>query len=243
MRYVLSRESREVLRRLTASKVLRAFDFDGTLAPIVGDPDRARMRAGTRRLLRRLASDYPCVVISGRSRADLRNKLAGTGIRRMIGNHGAEPWKGEPGVRRQTAQWYSVLAKELLPLDGVRVENNGLSVTVHYRRCPLKGQARSQILQVASSFQGARLISGKEAISIVSKTAPNKGAALREELDRLGCHRALYIGDDETDEDVFTLDERLQILTIRVGRSLTSRAAYFIRSQNEIDEFLRVLLS
>ena len=87
------------------------------------------------------------------------------------------------------------------------------------------------------------MISGKEAISIVSETAPNKGAALREELDRLGCHRALYIGDDETDEDVFTLDERLQILTIRVGRSLTSRAAYFIRSQNEIDEFLRVLLS
>jgi trehalose-phosphatase len=136
-----------------------------------------------------------------------------------------------------------VLAKELFPLGGVRVENNGLSVTVHYRRCPLKAQARSQIVQVASSFQGARLISGKEAISIVSKTAPNKGAALREELDRLGCDRALCIGDDETDEDVFTLDARLQILTIRVGRSLTSRAAYFIRSQNEIDEFLRVLLS
>src|ERR1035441_1718695 len=87
-----------------------------------------------RRLLRRLASVYPCVVISGRSRADLRNKLAGTGIRRTIGNHGAEPWKGEPGVRWQTAQWYSVLAKELFPLGGVRVENNGLSVTVHYRR-------------------------------------------------------------------------------------------------------------
>ncbi len=96
MLYVLSRKSKTLLRELTASKALLAFDFDGTLAPIVDDPGRARMRSRTRRLLRRLASAYPCAVISGRSRADLRERLAGTGIRRTIGNHGAEPWEVRP---------------------------------------------------------------------------------------------------------------------------------------------------
>ena len=75
MRYVLTRKSEEAVRRFLASPVLLAFDFDGTLAPIVGDPDRARLRPATRRLLRRVADAWPCVVISGRSRADVERKL------------------------------------------------------------------------------------------------------------------------------------------------------------------------
>jgi len=243
MLYALSRKSVAIFRELTESKALLAFDFDGTLAPIVDDPARARMRPSTRRLLGRLASTYPCVVISGRSRADLRDRLTGTGIRRTIGNHGAEPWEGAAALRDLIAQWNAVLAKELLPLRGVRIENKQFSVTVHYRQSPSKTRAHAQILKAARSLPGARLICGKQAVSIVSEDAPNKGTALRAEMDRRRCDRTLYVGDDETDEDVFALDEGLHLLTIRVGQSRTSRAAYFIRNQGQIDKLLRVLLS
>ena len=71
MKSLLAPQNRSVLRRLVRGRVLLAFDFDGTLAPIVADPPAARLRPRTRRLLAEVARKYPCVVISGRSRADV----------------------------------------------------------------------------------------------------------------------------------------------------------------------------
>jgi trehalose 6-phosphate phosphatase len=243
MRYVLTRKSEEAVRRFLASPVLLAFDFDGTLAPIVGDPDRARLRPATRRLLRRVAEAWPCVVISGRSRADVRNKLFGTGIRRTFGNHGAEPWADARRARKQVARWGASLAKDLANLSGIRIDNHRLSVTVHYRHCDPRASARSQILDAARMLPEARLICGKLAVSVIPARAPNKGTALRAELARLACDRALYVGDDETDEDVFALDRGIRLLSVRVGRKHRSRAQYFLRNQAEIDEFLRILIA
>jgi trehalose 6-phosphate phosphatase len=243
MRYVLTRRSEEAVRRFLASPVLLAFDFDGTLAPIVGDPDRARLRSATRRLLRRVAEAWPCVVISGRSRADVANRLSGTGIHRTFGNHGAEPWADARGARKQVARWGASLAKDLANLSGIRIENHRLSVTVHYRYCDPRASARSQILDTARALPEARLICGKLAVSVIPARAPNKGTALRAEMARLACDRALYVGDDETDEDVFALDRGIRLLSVRVGRKVRSRAQYFLRNQAEIDEFLRILIA
>jgi trehalose-6-phosphatase len=49
------------------------------------------------------------------------------------------------------------------------------------------------------------------------------------------------VGDDETDEDVFALDQPGRLLTIRVGRKPGSRADYYLESQAGIDPFLRLL--
>jgi trehalose 6-phosphate phosphatase len=242
MRYVMSRESREMLRSFLASKVLLAFDFDGTLAPIVDAPELARMRAGTRRLLRRLASFYPCVVLSGRSRADLRGKLAGSGIVHTIGNHGAEPGPSAQTTRRLIARWRAVLEGKLAPLQGVRIEDKGLSLTVHYRQSRQQAKARAEILAVARLLPGSRLIGGKLAISIIPKDAANKGTALLAMMARLKHDRALFVGDDETDEDVFSLPKPASLLTIRVGRKRDSGADYFLRNQRETDDLLRILL-
>jgi len=80
MRYVLGPAGRRALGRFTRSRPLLAFDYDGTLAPIVSDPARAAVRAGTRELLTRLAARYVCVVVSGRPRRDLVRRLAGVGL-------------------------------------------------------------------------------------------------------------------------------------------------------------------
>ena len=50
------------------------------------------------------------------------------------------------------------------------------------------------------------------------------------------------MGDDETDEDVFALDQPGRLLTIRVGRKRQSLASYFLRNQAEIDRLLETLL-
>jgi trehalose 6-phosphate phosphatase len=55
MRYVLGPAGRRALRRFSRSRALLAFDDDGTLAPIVRDPNRAAMRIRTRGLLPSLA--------------------------------------------------------------------------------------------------------------------------------------------------------------------------------------------
>ena len=69
MRNILARDHREILGQFASSSTLVAFDFDGTLAPIVPHRDCAAMRSATRCLLRELASLYPCIVISARAQA------------------------------------------------------------------------------------------------------------------------------------------------------------------------------
>jgi trehalose 6-phosphate phosphatase len=95
MKYLLAHANRAILARHLAANVALVFDFDGTLAPIVSDPEAAAMRAETRTLLRALSCRFPCAVISGRARDDVAPRLAGTGIACVVGNHGAE-WGGEP---------------------------------------------------------------------------------------------------------------------------------------------------
>src|SRR5688572_31586392 len=113
MRYLLSKACRSVLTRLAEERTLCAFDFDGTLAPIVEHPDRAVLRDTTRSLLSRLAAVYPCVILSGRARADLLGKLGGVTVEQVIGNHGAEG-DGTAGKRRgQVRRWKAAIELEL----------------------------------------------------------------------------------------------------------------------------------
>jgi trehalose 6-phosphate phosphatase len=50
-----------------------------------------------------------------------------------------------------------------------------------------------------------------------------------------------YIGDDETDEDVFELTEGL-VMGVRVGRDAGSRAQFYLKHQGEIEKVLRFLV-
>jgi trehalose 6-phosphate phosphatase len=65
--------------------------------------------------------------------------------------------------------------------------------------------------------------------------------ALEAERQRLRCDAALYVGDDETDEDVFALRDR-GWLGIRVGRKAGSRARYYVRDQAQVDALLEALI-
>jgi len=243
MKDILSRAGREVLQQFAWSNVLLAFDYDGTLAPIVRDPDKAEMRATTRQLLEEVASLYPCIVVSGRAQSDARRWLRGIRLQRVVGNHGIEPWQGTQAFIEDVKRWEPLLSRRLSPFKGVRIENKTFSVAVHYRRSREKKKARAAILQAAAALGSMRVIGGKQVVNIVPNGAPHKGIALERERDRLRRDTAIYVGDDETDEDVFGLGQAGRLLTVRVGSKRASQASYYVKNQRVIDELLAVLLS
>jgi trehalose 6-phosphate phosphatase len=230
------------LARFAASNVLVAFDYDGTLAPIVTDPARARMHASTARLLRSVADCYPCAVISGRMLADLASHVEGIPLRHLTGNHGIEPWGETQRFASRVRQWVGPLRMRLDGEPGIRIEDKAYSVTLHYRRAHNKRRAFQLIHDAVRPLSGARTIDGKDTVNVVPRGAPNKGVALERVRDQLGCARAIYIGDDETDEDAFAAGTSEELLSIRVGRKRGSRAQYWLSAQTDVDAFLRFLL-
>jgi trehalose 6-phosphate phosphatase len=243
MRNILGREGREVLEAMVWSNVLLAFDYDGTLAPIVARPEQARLRAPTRSLLAQLTGLFPVIVITGRSQAQALEKLEGVGVLAVVGNHGIEPWYAARRQAREVQTWLPKLAAQLAPLRGVTIEEKVYSVAIHYRQSREKKKARAAIALAAQALRGARIIGGKHVVNVLPRGAPDKGIALERERARLRCDTAIYLGDDETDEDVFKLDQPGRLLSIRVGVKRSSAASWYLRGQKEVDGLLRAMIA
>ncbi|KAI5655664.1 hypothetical protein M9H77_32851 [Catharanthus roseus] len=58
----------KIMTRARNRKIVVFLDYDGTLAPIVDDPDRAFMSADMRSAVKNVARYFPTAIISGRSR-------------------------------------------------------------------------------------------------------------------------------------------------------------------------------
>jgi trehalose 6-phosphate phosphatase len=240
--HIMAKRHIHKLGEFTQSNVLLAFDFDGTLAPIVQDPARARMRPQTRRLLGAVARRYPCVVISGRARHDVLKRVGGVPVWQVSGNHGLEPWAQNPTYVTQVQDWVRRLRRDLMAHPGVVVEDKTYSVTVHYRQARHKRRALAAINDATKGLHDARLLGGKDAVSLIPRGAPNKDVALGRARRLLACDAAIYVGDDETDEDVFSGSHPESLLGIRIGLRGKSSARYGLRTQEEIDDFLQTLL-
>lgn len=239
MKHILSRANLELLAQLSASRVLLAFDFDGTLAPIVSARRSAGMRARTRRLFVRVCELYPCAVISGRSRKDVLERLSNARVKYVVGNHGLEPGRNLASFARLVRQVTPKLERALESEPGVEIENKKYSLAVHYRQSRDKTRARDAIeASVRALAEPMRIIGGKLVVNVVPAGAPHKGDALSALREQDVAEAALYVGDDITDEDVFELDQPGRLLSIRVGKTRSSAAAYYLRDQQEIDRLL-----
>jgi trehalose 6-phosphate phosphatase len=241
--YLFSRLNQDLLEIFAWSNVLLAFDYDGTLAPLVSAPAHATMRASTRRLLRRASTLYPCVVISGRARSDTVRRLRNIEVCRVVGNHGAEPSADREAMRGRVRRWLPVLRARLSGRQGVVIEDKRFSVAVHYRQARGRNATRRAVLSAARVLKDVRLVGGKLVVNLLVADAPHKGLALERERSHFACDTVIYVGDDETDEDVFQIDRPGHLLSIRVGRKRTSAAPYYIRNQAEIDRLLETLIA
>ncbi|MBX3154922.1 MAG: trehalose-phosphatase [Deltaproteobacteria bacterium] len=243
MRQLLAPRNRAHLEALATSRAILAFDFDGTLAPIVPDRDRAAMRVRTRRLFARVCDLYPCAVISGRSRGDVAGRLGEAGVRHVVGNHGIEPGEHIEAYAAALAPVRAHFARAFAGVYGIDVEDKRYSLAVHYRRALHAGRARTLIDRaIAAAPCALRTVAGLFVANVLPLGAPTKGDVLVDLCDREGAERALYVGDDVTDEDVFVLERPEGLVKTRVGRSRSSAARFYLREQREIDVLLASLV-
>lgn len=235
-----------LLESLAFTRTLYAFDFDGTLARIVSDPAAARMSKKTASLLRELSKVAIVGIVSGRSVRDLRSRLHFKPSY-LVGNHGLEGLSADAASLEKAEslcrRWLEALTKEKFGA-GVEIENKRFSLALHYRRSRHRKAARKQIITALSRLTPApRVIEGKLVYNLLPPGAPHKGAAILDLMHDAGVKHAFYVGDDDTDEDVFSLPrESGDVLTVRVGRKKSSRAHYFIRGQADIDRLLEMLV-
>lgn len=231
------------LRRFASTDPMLGLDYDGTLVPICDDRQNAHLSDDTRHLLQVAAHCYATVVISGRARGDLQRLLSGVSGVECVGNHGAEAAYAVPSrLVGQVRAWRAALTEHLGHIPGLVIEDKRFSLSVHYRECRPWTAVRSAILDVARGLEGARILGGKAVVNLVPASAPDKGDAVLRALDRKQKTNVIYVGDDETDEDVFRIGDPERILTIQVGYRAGSSARYSLRDQEELDSLLRVLI-
>ena len=244
MKEILASRHGSALDGLGRGRALAIFDYDGTLAPLVADPAKARMRPATRRRLSTLAGLLQVAILSGRSLADLSPLVDGLGSVVCVGNHGLErPLR--PGhwpatqrlLERRVSRWMVRLAG--LQAIGARLEGKGLSLSIH-----LKGmdrRARELARRQAKALPGGRVVSGKETLNVLPAGQGGKAEAVRWLARTLAAETVLFVGDDLTDEEVFEARHPRPLIGVHVGPG-ASRAEYWLREQADIDELLGRLI-
>jgi trehalose 6-phosphate phosphatase len=248
VRYALAADGLARIGAFFTSRTLLAFDIDGTLAPIVGRPWDARVPAEVQRGLGALAERATVAVITGRAIEDARPML-GFAPRYLVGNHGAE---GVPGFEDASARCAQVCRKWLdqlsVPGDtwsdipGIVLEDKTYSLTFHFRHAPDPGAAHRLLIGRAGMLLPMpTLLDGKSVLNLLPPGAPHKGQALSALLAQSHCDRALYVGDDASDEAVFRMRSPV-VLSVRVERDRTSAANLYLRGQKDVARFVRELV-
>jgi trehalose 6-phosphate phosphatase len=199
--------------------LLLASDYDGVLAPLVGDPSAAVPAPGVAEVLGRLgrADGVTVALVSGRGVADLQQTSGLSGPYRWVGSHGAEfdgPLAAELAARRDALA--ALLEPEVRRVAGARLEVKPASVAVHVREVEDRAAA-ALLLERAGTLADSSLTRkpGKEVLEL-AVTDADKGSALLRLRRDLGAAAALYLGDDVTDEDAFAALAEDDV-TIKVG--------------------------
>jgi trehalose 6-phosphate phosphatase len=200
--------------------VLVALDFDGTLAPLVTDPQQSRPVPGTVAVLRAVAATGAQVaVITGRD-ASTVIRLGGLddvpGIV-VAGLYGIETWHDGDLVTPDTPETIAVLRERLpraLAHDGADpelwVEDKRLSLVVHARRATDPDAAletvREAVHQLAGEL-GLEVHPGRDVLELRLPGYDKAGALRRLAADRAG---VLYVGDDLGDLPAFAEIRRMR---------------------------------
>ena len=249
MIYLLSDAGREALTSVASRPILYAFDFDGTLTGLSPDRDEVKLSPSTNECLRELAARAPSAIVSGRALSDLAPRVNGA-VPFLIGNHGLESPLTPPATLSLAARiclgWMTQVDKDLdQPLRdiGVEVENKRYTLTFHYRGAEEPARVESTLVLLLNRLTPApRLIFGKASVNILPPETTGKGEAALALMIHLRRAGLFFVGDDETDEDVFELKEGL-IMGVRVGHQPESRAQYYVMHQSEIEDVIRFLVN
>ena len=203
-------------QRAAASSMLLALDFDGTISRIVAHYDRAELLPAARAALSKLSerSDTTVAIISGRSVEDVRRRVGLTSLH-YAGNHGLEVdgpdvsfvHERAAAARPALEDYVLRLRAAFADVDGVLVEDKGLSVTVHHRMARVPdADIERDVRGLTGGDTRVRVTCGKKVVELRPAVQWDKGRTLVALLHRLDVERGpcIFAGDDLTDEDAFS---------------------------------------
>uniref|UniRef100_A0A804R307 Trehalose 6-phosphate phosphatase n=1 Tax=Zea mays TaxID=4577 RepID=A0A804R307_MAIZE len=226
----------EAISDLAGSKRLALFlDYDGTLSPIVDNPENALMSDEMRAAVRHAASLFPTAIISGRSRDKVfdfvkLNELYYAGshgmdimgpVRKTTDSNGVECIRSTDGKEVNLFQpaseflpmiteVYEKLGESVKDIDGARMEDNKFCVSVHYRNVAEDDYKKvfHRVTAVLEGYPCLRLTHGRKVFEVRPVIDWNKGKAVEFLLESLG------------------LSESEDVLPIYVGDDRTDEDAF-----------------
>jgi trehalose 6-phosphate phosphatase len=252
-----------------ATQILLFLDYDGTLTPIVARPEMAVLSSQARTTLKQISvhSLFRLAIISGRSLSEIKAMIGLENIA-YAGNHGLEiecpaHYCQEHSPRR--AVFIHPEAKEFQPrlerlehrlrktlagIDGVFIQNKGLTLSIHYR---LARQTELRIIRQVSleaiANEHARdkleVAEGKKVLEVKPPIEWNKGKAIEWLMEIYATPGSLRIfaGDDVTDEDGFEVLRKVGGVSVLIGGEDSSSAAnYYLDSPEQLYHWLKRLL-
>eukprot|EP00884_Botryococcus_braunii_P019526 jgi/Botrbrau1/6257/Bobra.0129s0009.1 len=249
------------------------LDYDGTLTPIVKEPDEAFMSPEMREVVRQIASLFPTAIISGRGRQKVQRFVqldelyyAGSHGMDIIGpqeRNGQICDAESPDLAYQPALEYlpsiHLMHDKLMQLlqdhPDSSLEDNKFCLSVHYRKMdPQHHHALINAVKTLVKRDHPELETkdGRKVVEVRPKIPWNKGCALKHLLDALGLLEnddvlPIYLGDDTTDEDAFEVlqNDKPQGLGILVSSIIkgTTLANYTLHNPSEVLEFLRQVVA
>lgn len=199
-------------------------DFDGTLSPMVRDPEQARPFPGALRVLSELADLAAVVgVVSGRPVEFLARHVTDPRIH-LSGIYGLE--HREDGVVidvPEAERWAAPIAAAAADLRvelpaGAHVEEKRVSITVHYRRRVDLAPIVKETVAAVAARHGLEARRARMAVEVHPTAAPDKGSVV-EGLAK-GGQAACFLGDDVGDLPAFDALDRLAdmgLFTVRVA--------------------------
>ncbi|XP_057529146.1 probable trehalose-phosphate phosphatase J isoform X1 [Amaranthus tricolor] len=257
----------QIIKASKGKQIVMFLDYDGTLSPIVEDPDRAFMSDSMRRTVRKLARYFPTAIVSGRCRDKVYDfvKLAEL---YYAGSHGMDikgPAKGSKHLKGSQVvlfqpasefvpmidEVYKTLLEKTKSILGAKVEHNKFCLSVHFRCVDEKkwNELAHEVRSVLKEYPKLRLTQGRKVLEIRPTIKWDKGKALEFLLESLGLANCtdvfpVYIGDDRTDEDAFkVLRERGQGFGILVSKiAKETNASYYLQEPSEVMNFLQRLV-
>lgn len=207
----------QLQQQIAGRKPLLILDFDGTLSPIVPNPDDAILPKTSKDSLIRLASITPVAVISGRDRKDVEQKVA---LPQLIyaGSHGLD-MAGPEGldIPKKVDDTYlsalhvaaDSLRQRLAEVKGCMVEAKKYAIAVHFRNVADE-EVEKVIGSVTQELAKQPLLkkgTGKKILELKPAIDWHKGRASLWLFEALGLNDSnaipIFIGDDITDEDAF----------------------------------------
>ncbi|WDS34620.1 trehalose-phosphatase [Pseudoxanthomonas sp.] len=221
------------------------LDVDGTLLEFQDDPGAVALPEGGLETVTRLSHKLggALALVSGRPLAELDRVFAPHALP-AAGMHGQQ-LRGAPETTRVVPAALAELRREATVLahryPGVRVEDKGGALALHWRAAP---QAAAALQALASHFlpalEGYRMQAGDQVLELVPADV-DKGRAVRRLLEQAPFtgRTPVFVGDDLTDEYGFETANTLGGWSVLVGRRPNSHAMYALPDVTAVHTWLR----